>query len=517
MAQTHLRLVAMAALACLAQPPAAHAAPLSQEDDQAPAPEAFEPAIVDLGDALRLAYDTSPALMAERMRAAAAGYRVPQARAGFGPTLTYEGRYGYENDRVEAAGVGTFSTRSGWSSSAAAVLTQPLYSFGRNASGLKAAKAAADYAEAVLKNQEAQLFLDVLTSYASVIRDRKAVEISEQYLDVLGRERRDNAARFAKREATATDVQQAATRLELGRQQLLAARQQMANSEAGFVAVVGRSPGALASPEPLVVPLASLEAAQAMAEQRNPVVVAARARERASRAQEGAARAEFLPRVDLRGVASYGSVTPYSDSLRQRGLTGQVVLSGTLFDSGLRRARLHEADAANEADWRLIDATVRDTRRQMAEAWNAWVSQRAAVERLEIGARSAQQALDGAIVQERAGLRTSLEVLDLARDLLLARSTHNAAIAAAYVAQARVIATAGLVDFSLLSDPERGAERRVQPRRGGGLFPISPLLEAIDGVVTGNTTDRHGRDDPARVAGPAADTAIDTTGDPVGP
>jgi outer membrane protein TolC len=59
---------------------------------------------------------------------------------------------------------------------------------------------------------------------------------------------------------------------------------------------------------------------------------------------------------------------------------------------------------------------------------------------------SARKAYEGAVLQQRAGLITTLDVLDLARELLLARSNSNTAIASAYLAKARVLAAAGALE-----------------------------------------------------------------------
>ena len=489
----------------------AEPAPAQADAPSGPVDEADGPAVSSLVEAVGLAYATAPGLLAERARAGGTRYRIAAAQALAGPAVTYQGRYGYQHDRIDTL-AGPVASFSGWTSSASAILSQPLFTFGRNASDLKVAQAQSQYQDAVLRSAEVQTLLAAITAYAGLVRDRGALVISEQYLATLERELSDNIARFRKREVTETDVYQAKTRVELGREQVLGARRQADASAAEFIGAIGRRAGTLQAPNPIAVPATSLEQAIALADEASPVLDAARAREKVSRFQAAAARSEFLPRVDLRGSAEIGAVTPYSDNLRQRRLSGEVVVSGPLFDGGLRHARLAEAQAANDADWRLIDAASRDIQVQVADAWNLWRTQAAAADRLQQAIAGAERAFSGVVVQERAGLRSTLDVLDLARDLLIVRSNYNTASALAYIAQARLLAAMGLLTASdLLPADVRAAAGDDQPPRRArtGLPLLTPLLLGLDGVATGSSRQRAGRDPAAGLAGPESSTRLD--------
>lgn len=475
--------------------------------------------VTQFTEALQRAYWTKPGLLAERARLRGTDYRVPAARALFGPTITYEATYGYQRDNAEDL-TGRFFARSGWSSTASAILSQPVFTFGRLASQEKIALAEVAFGRAALGFVEQQVLLDAATAYAAVIRERNGVNIAADYLATLERELADNRARLRVREVTATDVQQVETRVELGRAQLLAARRSAASSEAQFISVIGAPAGELAQPNPLVIPAQGLDEAYATAEMNNPLIAAAHAREKISRAQQDAARSEMLPRVDLRGRADYGTVTPYSDRLRQTELRAEVVVSGPLFDSGLRLSRLSEARAFNDADWRLIDDALRENRLQVADAWNEWVTQSASISRLQAAIDAAQAAYDGALLQERAGLRTTLDVLDLARDLLSARSSYNAASAAAFTAQARLLQAMGQLEHDYLFPDGSGYDpashyKHVEDR--GGFPLVSSVLRAVDAIPTGSRADRPLRDPAAPLTAPAASISMPVEAQPMQP
>lgn len=463
--------------------------------------EAARQPVGTLGDALDRTYWTSPKLLAERSRMRATDYRVPQARSLFGPKLVYQASYGYQRDNFELA-TGGYVAQSGWSSVASAILTQPLYTFGRNAAAEHTAVAQVTFQRSVLRYSEQQAIYEAITAYASVLRDRAGVGIAGDNLALLERELADTATRFKAREVTSTDLDQVRTRVEQGRAQVYSAQRLAASSDARFLSIVGAPAGTLVQPNPLPVPAASLEEAYAYAEQHDPVITAAYAREKISRAQKDAAKAEMKPRIDLRGRADYGSVSPYTDNLRETQLRGEVIVSGPLFESGLRRARVAEADATNDADWRMIDNAVREQRAEVADAWNEWLSQSASIGRLKAAASAADTAYAGALLQERAGLRTTLDVLDLARELLIVRSSYNAASANAYVAQARLLAAMGALDYGNLFPDKPGYDPAAhfdKVNNSGDVPLLTPLLRGLDGVLVGKGKDRPLRDPASKV------------------
>lgn len=459
-----------------------------------------------LTQALSRAYWTNPTLLAERSALKSVDFRVPQARAAYGPKLNFELNYGINRN-------GTRTPTTAWadnttrSATATAILTQPLFTFGRNAAGERLSLAQLSFQRQVLRSAEQQTLLNTIVAYVSLLRDRAGVAITRDNLNTLEREFSDNRARLARREATLTDVQQVETRVELGRSQVFAAQRDAAASEANFLQVIGAPAGILTSPPELTLPVKTLEDAYAYSEGNSPVILAAQERERSSRANVQAVKADLMPRVDLRGQATYsnGSNIPSLlgniPSQDQRDVRGEVVVSGPIFESGLRQARVGEAREANESDWRLIDQALRENRSTLAAAWSDWKAQSASIERLGFAVAAAKSAYEGALIQERAGLRTTLDVLDLARELLLIRSNYNASIAGAYVAQARVLAAIGALEQRwLLPDAARYDvdEHYDKVRRKGDVPLLTPILRAIDGAQLEHNRQRPIRD-PAAV------------------
>ena len=469
--------------------------PPRDDDDAVPATTPVR----SLGEAIALAYHTNPNLLSARAQARSADYRVPEARSAYGPSLTATGGYTFTRTRVEVV-PGRFVGAQGWASTASAVLNQPLFTFGRNAAAEAGAIATSEFQRGSLRVTEAQVLNQVVTGYVSVLRDAASVTIARQNLALLLQQLRENQVRFGVRDLTRTDLDQTQTRVELGRAQLLEAEGQLGVSQKQFVQAVGAPPGELLPPDLLDVRFTSLDAAYAYAEANGPLIRTAQAREKISRAAVSAARAEWLPRADIQGTALYESVSPYTDKLRTSQLIGQVVITQPLADSGLRRARIGEAREANESDWRLLDEAFRDTRNAIGSAWDQLASARASLANYRAAIAAAQRAYEGALIQQKAGDRTTLDVLDLARDLLTVRTNYNFAVANEYLARSSLLEVAGLLEGPSILPGLSGYDADAQAQRifrKSDIPLVTSALSAVDGITVGNTS----RDRPSRDAG----------------
>lgn len=488
------------------QGPAAGAAPV-RVDLMAPAvasPAPLPASVSTLADAITLAYRTNPTLLASRANVRAADYRVPEARSVYGPTLTVQASHGYQHDRIDLSPGQSFQV-GGWSTTANALLDIPIDTFGRARSAEDNARASVAYARDSLRLTETDTLLRVVGAYVSVRRDATLVRIAEENLALLQREYDDNSARFRVREITLTDLQQVETRLETGQAQLLAARGQLGTSRASFVQVIGAAPGELAPEGPLTIPFSSLDDVQAYAEKNGPLIRAAQSREKISRATIAQARAELNPRLDLQGSASTAATTPYVNSLRDNGTRGAVVFSWQIFDAGGRRARINEARASNDSDWRLADQAVRDTHAAVSGAWEQLASSRASISHYAAAVDAAQHAYDGAVLQERAGARTTLDVLNLARDLLDVRTAYAGSVADEFVARATLLQAAGQLDAPmLLALPSADPLAHLTKVEHHADIPIeTAVVRAIDSIgFRHSDQDRPIRDEAARLVVP---------------
>jgi TolC family type I secretion outer membrane protein len=449
-------------------------------------------------DAIALAYARNPGLLAERATARATDNRLPAARGAYGPRLDLQGFQAFQQDRTELPLPLGWTRNQGWTTTAQAVISQPVFTFGRLRSAEEEARAQIDFAHANLRFTESDVLFNTISAYVAVQRDDAIVAVTRENLALLETELADNRERFRVREITSSDLQQVETRVEFGRAQLISAEGAAANSRAAFLRFVGALPGDLAAVPRLRVPVASLDQAASAAEANNPLIAAAQARERIARAAIAAANAEFLPRIDARGSGAYGTRSPYNNDPRTTQLRGELALTVPLADAGVRDANLRAAREAQDAEWRLIDQTTRDVRELAAGAWNSLVSSRLSLARYAAAVEAAERAYEGAALQERAGARTTLDVLDLARDLLSVRRAYVEAIANEYLSRAALLAAiGGLEGRNLLPEPwlYDANSNRSRVERSGDIPLFTDLLSTLDGIAVGDMrTDQPSRD-----------------------
>jgi hypothetical protein len=109
-------------------------------------------------------------------------------------------------------------------------------------------------------------------------------------------------------------------------------------------------------------------------------------------------------------------------------------------------------------------------------------------------------------------MRTTLDVLDLARDLLSAKVNYNQTLATAQISKARVLAATGLLDQEHVAPgkPRYDEQRNFNRVKNDGDVPVlTSIVRAIDRVPLGSKANREGRDPlgpmiPPAVAVPAA-------------
>ena len=486
-------------------PPAPRFIPAAISMAEPSAPAASIGSAGTLAQAIAYSYETNPRLLAERASTRAADLGYPAARAAFGPRVDASASLSFTRDRDETV-PGSFLRRQGWSDTAGLILSQPLLTFGRSQARVGEAAANIEYRREALHLVQNEVMLDVIAAYVGTLREAGAVTIARENVALLQRQLDDSNARFAVREITLADVQQVETRLALGKTLLLEAQARLGEVQSRFYRAVGMPPGELAPPEPLTLPVTSLPDAYALADTQSPLIRAAQARERVSRAFLAATRAEAAPRMDFRGSADYGTLTEYSRELRATRLRGTVTLSVPLFDSGAQWAENGQAREANAADLQLVASAQRDSRTAVATGWNNLLAARMAIDHHRMAVESAQRAWENAQRQEHAGMRTTLDVLDLARDLLNVRNGYNAALASEYQARADLLATlgrldpAGMTEGLKLYDPADHF-RRVKGR--GDIPLLTGALAALDGVTLPDLKTPRPSTDAAQLLGTA--------------
>ena len=194
-----------------------------------------------LREALALAYQTNPSLLAQRANQRALDESIVQARAGLRPSLDVTVSANYARDYSGAP----FGDPDSDTGGASIGLSQTLWSGGRIGHGISAAEANILAGREDLRDIEQTVLTSVIQAYADVIRDGEILAIRQSNLGVLQRQLEEASARFEVGEITRTDVAQSESRLAQSEADLANARAQLSVSRAAYAAVVGQAPGDL--------------------------------------------------------------------------------------------------------------------------------------------------------------------------------------------------------------------------------------------------------------------------------
>jgi outer membrane protein len=450
-----------------------------------------------LRDALSLAYQTNPSLLAQRANQRALDESVVQARSGLRPTIDLSGSASYSRtdvdggDPIDLNGDGVPDTVSPGgvtesdSGSVSIGLSQNLYTGGRISLGINAAQANVLAGRENLREVEQQVLASVIQAYADVLRDTEILRIREENLGVLQRQLEESSARFEVGEITRTDVAQSEARLAQSEADLANARAQLSVSRAAYAAVVGQAPASLEALPALPGVPTDFDVALDSGLSDNPGLRAAAFNLQAAEARVAQARAEYLPSVRL--SSSYGGSGDLTDfDLADRtSFQATASVSVPLFTGGLNRSRVAQAlEQANAAQIN-VEGERRGVLQSVSSAFAQVISARATLEAGEEAVRAASVAAEGVRQEAQVGLRTTLDVLNQELELRSAQVSLAAARRNEYVAQAQLLSAMGRLEGQDLDptieryDPEANFNRV----RNRGALPWDGIIESLDRIA----------------------------------
>jgi outer membrane protein len=373
-----------------------------------------------LREALLSTYETNPTLTAQREALKSTDATVAIARA--------QGR-----PRVDAViGVNRNLTRSGViaqtqgndhniSVSGGVDLSMPLFTGGRVKNSIQAAKTRVEAGRATLRGVEGDVFVDAVSAYMDVIRDRAIVELNENNVKVLETNLQATQDRFEIGDVTRTDVAQSQARLELGRANLATARGRASSSEQEYRRVIGHEPGQLAPPPPLPPLPATPDEAVRIALANNPDIEAVNRQAQAAGYDVRVARAQRLPTLSAVASGDYlNQVTGGTNGLDRAGTATSAGDSATIpiYQGGEPAARIRQAQAL---EGQTLDQAVGTERSVVAQTRSAFATYQSATDAIsanEVAMNANELALEGARAERSVGTRTVLDVLNAEQELL---------------------------------------------------------------------------------------------------
>ncbi|MCH8348193.1 MAG: TolC family outer membrane protein [Proteobacteria bacterium] len=412
-----------------------------------------------LQDALSMAYQNNPDLRAQRAALRATDETVAAANLAALPSLTGNVFYDRSNRNVietpplppELNPSKIFNRRLQLR------VDQPLFNGFQRHFNRKEAKAFVKAGRAQLLQIEQNVLLSAVTAYMDVLRDEAIYGLTDNNVQVLGRQKEASDARFQVGEITRTDVAQSEARLAGAISGRIAAQANLATSRAVYRQVISRFPGTL-EPAPDLPPLPpDLETAWAIATEQNPQIRIAMYNEEAARHAVSSSKGVLLPRADgfltasrFKGSQTLGVETvPFFAETKTAG----VQITIPIFQGGREYSTIRQnkqIKSQRRMETLSADYAVR------AETESSWVQYQASVS--SITSNQAQVdanaiALEGVRQEEGVGQRTILDVLNAEQALLNSRVNLVTAQRNEYVAGFTVLQALGQLNAAALDLP----------------------------------------------------------------
>jgi outer membrane protein len=450
-----------------------------------------------LSDAIRLAYQSNPALRAQRSQLRQTDEDYVQARAGLGPQVNVQAQGAYHNSRLDQTGSffrkGGVADHHAGTGAADLSIAQPLFTSGAARAQVQGAAAEVLAGREDLRQSEAKLLNAVITAYVDVRRDRETLKVLQDGIDALTRDFEEIKAKGAAGQLTKTDVAESEARLLAAHAELDLAQGRLNASVAEYVYVVGQSPGQL-EPEPDLpgMPKTVDEAFDA-AERNNAQLLSALQGERAAREKVNEAKAATGPTVALKLDANVEPEEPYLAHQYDKDLSVSAVYNQPLFTSGINSSRIRQALERDKQAQLNVEYVRRGVVQQVARAWSALVSTDRALDIQQKQADVEEAAVVGNRIEQRVGTRSTFELMNAEFELTDARlrllqSRHDA-----YIARAELVAAMGLLEARFLTpgaqlyDPQASLKRVERV----GAVPWEGAVERIDGLVGPRTPAPH--------------------------
>lgn len=387
---------------------------------------AAQPATAEtLREAMALAYEGNPNLRAARAQLRAVDENVPIALSGWRPSLSVSGNVQRNRSESEIINPGTGGgpvNTSGMTlrnqQTLSAQFTQPLFRGFRTVAGTSQARNQVMAQRARLEATEAQVLLQVATSYLDVLQNQAVVELQRNNVQVLTRQLEATNDRFRVGEITRTDVAQSEASLAASRASLVQAESALQLARSAYLNVVGKPPEGLVQPAlPVTLP-ADLETAIAVAMEQNPAFVAADYGAQAADNNVTVVRGELLPTVNLNATYQRGWNTLADRSRNEQAIaSAQVIVP--LYQQGAEYARLRQAKHVAGQQRLLADQARLDARNSATAAWENYQSSTASIEAYQSAITANEIALEGVRREAEVGSRTVLDVLNAEQALLI--------------------------------------------------------------------------------------------------
>lgn len=411
-----------------------------------------------MNEALADAYLSNPKLNAQRAKARGVDENIAIARGSFYPTASLQGNVGVYQYNTSQVGnqpanqfdlQGLVQQRSNSNSVVvpnvgALVVNMNIFNGFRSINGLNKAEGLIRQSRQFLRNEEMITLHAAAVAYMNLLRDSAILRLNKRYAQIMKKQVELTRERLETSNATLTDLYQAETALAQAKQASLVASVKLQESIATYRRQIGRDPGSVLAPAPVLAKVMPGTVAEAIsrADADHPLTLAANynveVNELNVRMQEG----QLLPKVDLNGYVGqqqYSIGGPSSQNTAFPGFPAQqtnflqssnqrlfaagasVQLNMPLYEGGVVYAQVRQAkEGITEAQY-LRELQIREIHQSIGSAWAVWKNAHPILAAAKVQVSKAEAAVGTMREEVLLGQRTTWDILNAQLTLVNAR------------------------------------------------------------------------------------------------
>lgn len=400
-----------------------------------------------LNEDLRHLINTNPRILSAQRTLDAARDSQQRAFGAFLPTVDLSANNGY--DRVDSPSRRTQgrSPKTLNSDGLTLSLTQNIFDGFRRTSNYDGARIQTTIQDNTLEATRQTVMFEGITAYLDVLRHTQLVQLARMNERTIQQQLNLESERVQRGGGMAVDALFARSRLQIGRERLVAFEGALNDALSRYHQVFGKR----AVPDLMIDPLppaqlmpSSLEDAIRIAEGGNPNKIVSGLQVDLADKRRTTAASDFYPRVDLVARNSRENNIDGTEGER-REFTAFVRVTWELFSGFQTRASVSEAAQLHGAAQNNHSFTTRKVVEETRLAWNEMSVARERVRLLENAVNIASEVFDARDRLRRAGRETAINVLDAENEVYNARINYAQAAYDGRRAIYRLLQAMGLV------------------------------------------------------------------------
>ena len=393
-----------------------------------------------LAEALASAYANNPTLNAQRAALRATDEGVPQALAGYRPTISGAADVGITSSIPTTVPRGVSLT-----------IEQPLFTGHRTTNGLKIAETAVLAGREALRNAEQTTLLAAARAFMDLVQAQALLNLRSENLDFLGEQVRAAKDRLNVGEGTRTDVAQTDARLSAGQADFNSATANLNTALAVYEQVVGHRPKSLGAAKPIDQFLSkTINAAIADAMTSHPAILAAGYNIDIAEFNVKVTEGSLLPTVSVSGTISHRDDVTSPGSM-SNSASAVARLSVPIYSGGETASKVRQSKEVLGQRRIELDSARDQVRQAVISAWGGLDAARAQIRAAEAQVSAEQLVLSGITEERKVGQRTTLDVLNSQQELLNARVALITAQHDRVIASYSLLAAIGMLNADVLS------------------------------------------------------------------